>query len=141
MTPKRATPHQTKPSKVMSQNVEKTRYSDEELEEFKTLLEDKLARAKEQLDFYLKQLSEMADNPDSKVKGLDDGIGTAENERLTTMAARQKKHIQHLENALIRIQNKVYGVCRVTGKLISKERLRAVPHATLSIEAKQNRKK
>lgn len=125
----------------MSQNIEKTRYSDEELEEFKDLLEKKLARAKEQLDFYLKQLSEMADNPDSKIKGLDDGIGTAENERLTTMAARQKKHIQHLENALIRIQNKVYGVCRVTGKLISKERLRAVPHATLSIEAKQNRKK
>ena len=125
----------------MSQKVEKTRYSDEELEEFKAILEKKLARAKEQLDFYMKQLSEMADNPDSKVKGLDDGIGTAENERLTTMAARQKKHIQHLENALIRIQNKAYGVCRETGKLISKERLRAVPHATLSIEAKQKRKK
>ncbi len=125
----------------MSDIDRKTRYSDEELEEFKDLIEKKLKRAKEQLDFYQKQLSDMADNPDSKIKGLDDGIGTAENERLSSMAARQKKHIQHLENALIRIQNKAYGVCRITGKLISKERLRAVPHATLSIEAKQNRKK
>jgi RNA polymerase-binding transcription factor DksA len=64
-----------------------------------------------------------------------------ESERLYTNAARQRKLIRHLENALIRIENKVYGVCRNTGKLISKERLRAVPHATLSIEAKQNRKK
>ncbi len=124
----------------MSKNGKKTRYSDEELEEFRELIEKKLNKAKEQLNFYLTQLAEMADNPDSKIKGLDDGIGTAENERLSTMAARQKKHIQHLENALIRIQNKVYGVCRVTGKLISKERLRAVPHATLSIEAKVKRK-
>lgn len=124
----------------MSQNAEKTRYTDEELEEFRVLIEKKLERAKEQLEFYLIQLSEMADNQDSKIKGLDDGIGTIESERLTSMAGRQKKLIQHLENALIRIDNKVYGVCRVTGKLISKERLRAVPHATLSIEAKQSRK-
>ena len=124
----------------MSKNGKKTRYSDEELEEFRELIEKKLNKAKEQLSFYLTQLAEMADNPDSKIKGLDDGIGTAENERLSSMAARQKKHIQHLENALIRIQNKVYGVCRVTGKLISKERLRAVPHATLSIEAKVKQK-
>ncbi|MCB0587555.1 MAG: TraR/DksA C4-type zinc finger protein [Phaeodactylibacter sp.] len=125
----------------MNQKAEKTRYSDEELEEFRVLIEKKLGRAQEQLQFYLDQLSELADNPDSKVKGLDDGIGTAESERLTNMAGRQRKHIQHLENALIRIRNKAYGVCRVTGKLISKERLRAVPHATLSIEAKQNRPK
>ena len=125
----------------MNKNAEKTRYSDEELEEFRVLIEKKLGRAQEQLQFYLDQLSELADNPDSKVKGLDDGIGTAESERLTNMAGRQRKHIQHLENALIRIRNKAYGVCRVTGKLISKERLRAVPHATLSIEAKQNRPK
>jgi len=125
----------------MRKNGKKTRYSDEELEEFRKLIEEKLNMAKEQLDFYLNQLSDMADNPDSKIKGLDDGIGTAENERLSSMAARQRKHIQHLENALIRIQNKVYGVCRETGKLISKERLRAVPHATLSIEAKEKRKR
>ncbi len=123
----------------MNQKVEKTRYSDEELEEFRLLISKKLDRAQEQLEFYLEQMSELADNPDAKIKGLDDGIGTLESERLTQMAARQRKHIQHLENALIRIQNKAYGICRVTGKLISKERLRAVPHATLSIEAKQNR--
>ena len=125
----------------MSQNGEKTRYSDEELDEFRTLIEKKLERAKEQLEFYMTQLSEMAEKGDAKIKGLDDGIGTAENERTTSLAARQKKHIQHLETALIRIQNKVYGVCRETGKLISKERLKAVPHATLSIAAKQNRKR
>jgi RNA polymerase-binding transcription factor DksA len=125
----------------MSQNGEKTRYSDEELDEFRILIEKKLERAKEQLEFYMTQLSEMTEKGDAKIKGLDDGIGTAENERTTSLAARQKKHIQHLENALIRIQNKVYGVCRETGKLISKERLKAVPHATLSIAAKQNRKR
>jgi DnaK suppressor protein len=124
---------------VMNQNAEKTRYSDRELEEFRVLIQEKLDKAREQLQFYMDQLAEMADNEDSKVKGLDDGIGTAENERLNAMAARQKKHIQHLENALIRIQNKAYGICRETGKLISKERLRAVPHATLSIEAKHRR--
>lgn len=121
----------------MSQNADKTRYSDEELEEFRSLIEEKLVKARQQVEFYLNQLSEMADNPDAKIKGLDDGIGTAESERLTNMAARQKKYIQHLENALIRIQNKVYGICRVSGKLISKDRLKAVPHATLSIQAKQ----
>lgn len=121
----------------MSRKESKTRYSDEELEEFKVLIEEKLQNAKKQVEFYLTQLSDMADNSDNKIKGLDDGIGTAESERLTNMAARQKKYIKHLENALIRIQNKVYGICRVTGKLIAKDRLKAVPHATLSIEAKQ----
>ncbi|MEM9920031.1 MAG: TraR/DksA C4-type zinc finger protein [Bacteroidota bacterium] len=121
----------------MNGKAEKTRYSDQELEEFEQLIDGKLKDAKQQLEFYKKQLSDMADNPDSKVKGLDDGTGTAESERLTSMAARILKHIQHLENAKIRISNKVYGICRVTGKLISKERLRAVPHATLSIAAKQ----
>jgi len=123
----------------MSQNKDKTRYSDEELDEFRQLIEEKLEKANDQLRFYKQQIAEMADNPDSKIKGLDDGIGTAESERLYNMAARQRKHIQHLDNALIRIKNKVYGVCRETGKLISKERLRAVPHATLSIEAKNSR--
>lgn len=121
------------------QNADKSRYSDEELNEFKELIDKKLNRAKDQLNFYLSQLNESADNEDGKIRGLDDGIGTIENEQLNTMAARQVKLIQHLENALIRIQNKVYGVCRVTGKLISKQRLKAVPHATLSIEAKTKR--
>jgi DnaK suppressor protein len=122
----------------MSESVPKTRYTDEELHEFDNLIDEKLIKAKDQLSFYLNQLKELSENPDAKIKGLDDGISTSEVERLTTMAGRQKKHIQHLENAKIRIKNKVYGICRVTGKLISKERLRAVPHATLSIEAKQD---
>jgi RNA polymerase-binding transcription factor DksA len=125
----------------MNQTIEgKTRYSDEELKEFEDLINEKLAEARKQLDFIQKQLDELADNPDSKIKGLDDAIGSAESERLYNMAARQQKHIQHLENALIRVKNKVYGICRESGKLISKERLRAVPHATLSIEAKQKRR-
>ena len=121
----------------MSPKAEKTKYTEKELSEFQSIIDDKLVKAKEQLSFYLMQLGDLADNQDSKAKGLDDSTGTVEAERLTTLAARQKKHIQHLENAKIRIQNKVYGICRVTGKLISKQRLRAVPHATLSIEAKQ----
>jgi RNA polymerase-binding transcription factor DksA len=124
-----------------NEQQQKTRYSDDELQEFKELIEEKLVAARRQLDYYLNQMVDMADNPDIKIKSLDDGVGTVESERLNSMASRQRKHIQHLENALVRIQNKVYGVCRETGKLISKERLRAVPHATLSIEAKQSRKK
>ena len=123
----------------MDNTGDKTRYSDEELEEFKVLIENKLVKAKEQLNFYLDQLGELSENQTAKIKGLDDGNGTTEVERLNTLAARQRKHIHHLENALLRIQNKVYGVCRVSGKLISKGRLMAVPHATLSIHAKQAR--
>ncbi len=119
---------------------EKNRYNAKELKEFESIIDKKLEVAKEQLQFYLNQLGEMADNPDSKVKGLDDGLGSLQNEQITTLAGRLQKHIQHLENAKIRIKNKAYGICRVTGKLISKERLKAVPHATLSIEAKQKQR-
>lgn len=119
--------------------INKTRYSDEELIEFRVLIEGKLKRAKEQFDYLRNQMEDLADNPDNKLKGLDDATGVRETEHLNTSAARLQKHIQHLENALIRIQHKVYGVCRATGKLISKQRLKAVPHATLSIEAKENR--
>ena len=121
-------------------NEEKTRYTDKELAEFESIIDKKLEIAREQLEFYKNQLQELADNPDAKIKGLDDGITTMESERINQMAARQRKLIQHLENAKIRIKNKVYGICRETGKLISKERLKAVPHATLSIEAKQTQK-
>lgn len=119
--------------------VEKTRYSDIELEEFKALIESKLVKAKEELDLYRVQLNDQGDSADAKTRGLDDGIGTVEIERMNTLAARQKKYIQHLENALIRIENKVYGICRESGKLIKKDRLKAVPHATLSIDAKKSR--
>ena len=118
---------------------EKTRYNAKELKEFEALIDAKLEVSREQLQFYLSQLEERADNPDSKVKGLDDGLGAQQNEQTSVLAGRLQKHIQHLENAKIRIINKVYGICRVSGKLISAERLKAVPHATLSIEAKQKR--
>ena len=122
---------------MLPEEPQKTRYNDKELEEFDQLIDQKLIVAREQLEFYLKQLEDMAENPDNKIKGLDDGLSSLESERISSMASRQQKLIQHLENAKIRIKNKVYGICRETGKLISKERLRAVPHATLSIEAKQ----
>ncbi len=123
----------------MANKTDKTRYTDDELKEFQALIEGKLNHAKEQFVFYKNQLKEISEGEEAKLKGLDDGISTTENERISTLAGRTKKHIQHLENALLRIQNKVYGICRETGKLISKERLKAVPHATLSIEAKQKR--
>ena len=120
--------------------TERTRYSDADLDEFKNLITGNLKKAEEELVFYKNQLAERADGDNAKLKGLDDGNVSAEVERITQMAARQGKLIKHLQNALIRIENKVYGVCRETGKLISKERLRAVPHATLSIQAKMQRK-
>ncbi len=119
----------------------KTAYSENELLEFKAVIEKKLKKAKDELAFYEDELKSFADNEDSRTRGLDDGIATTENSRMATLVARQNKFIQNLENALIRIENKTYGVCRQSGKLISKARLMAVPHATLSMEAKQNRKK
>ncbi len=127
-------------AKLPKNAVQKSRYSDAELAEFDQLIDEKLIVAREQLEFYLKQLEDMAENPDNKIKSLDDGMSSLESERISSMAARQQKLLQHLENAKIRIKNKVYGICRETGRLISKERLRAVPHATLSIEAKQAQK-
>ncbi len=119
----------------------KTHYSDTELKEFRILIEKKLSRAQKEMAFYREQLLETADNADAKIRGLDDGAGVVEKDRIATLAGRQQKYIQHLENAIIRIENKVFGICRETGKLISKERLRAVPHTTLSMEAKTARKK
>jgi len=115
------------------------RYSNDELAEFEQLINKKISQAQEQLDYYMNQIRDLGANNDSKVKGLDDGTSTLESERIYTMASRQRKLIQHLENAKLRIKNKVYGICRDTGELISKERLRAVPHATLSIKAKESR--
>lgn len=118
---------------------QKNRYSKDELEEFRLLIDQKLEKAKKEHAYYRKQIEELAESPEAKVKGLDDGIGAVETERLYTMASRQRKLISHLENAKIRIINKTFGVCRDSGELISKERLKAVPHATLSIKAKQKR--
>ncbi|MBR5324662.1 MAG: TraR/DksA C4-type zinc finger protein [Muribaculaceae bacterium] len=123
---------------------EKTRYSDEELEEFKVLIKEKLEDARN----YYNSLKEAIVNSDGNdtsdtsptFKVLEEGASTLNKEEAGQLAQRQMKFIQHLEAALIRIENKTYGVCRETGKLIPKERLRAVPHATLSVDAKNNRR-
>ena len=128
----------------MAKTDKKNRYSSEELKEFEELILDKLAKAKKELDFIRSTLSKKedtgTDSTASTVKVLEDGADTAEKENLTQLAARQSKFIKNLENALIRIKNGTYGVCIDTGKLISKERLKAVPHTQHSIEAKLNRK-
>ena len=123
---------------------EKTHYTDEELEEFKAIILEKMALAKREYDQIMDELTHRSGNgiddtmPTYKV--LEEGSSTQTKEELTNMAARQQKFIQGLQAALMRIENKTYGICRVTGKLIPKERLRAVPHATLTIEAKMAQK-
>jgi len=119
----------------------KDRYSDDELEEFKGIINKKLDEARRDYDL-LKQTLANTDNNGTEdtspsFKMIEDGSETLSREETAQLASRQEKFIKHLEDALLRIRNKTYGICRVTGKLISKERLRLVPHATLSIEAKQ----
>lgn len=122
------------------ENSNKTRYSDSELQEFKELIQEKLRMAKEEFNSLTSSLSSPNANGTEDTSGayktLEDGSATMEKEQINQLAARQKKFIDNLENALVRIENKTYGICRETGKLIQKERLRAVPHATLSMEAK-----
>jgi len=122
----------------------RTKYSEEELKEFETLILEKLERAKKELVYIKESLSrkndESSDNSNSNLKLLEDGADTLEKENFSQLAARQMKFIQQLEFAVIRIKNGTYGVCIETGKLIPKERLRAVPHTQHSIEAKLNRK-
>lgn len=119
---------------------EKTKYSEEELKEFEELINEKLDKAKKELNYIKETLSRSndsgTDNTSGNSKLLEDGADTMEKESLSQLAARQQKFINNLENALIRIKNGTYGVCVDTGKLISKERLRAVPHTMHSIEAK-----
>ncbi|MEP2773625.1 MAG: TraR/DksA C4-type zinc finger protein [Fulvivirga sp.] len=119
---------------------EKTRYSDEELKEFEELINEKLDKARNELKILKGTLNrsndEGTDSTAGNTKVLEDGADTAEKENLSQLAARQQKFINNLENALVRIKNGTYGICTVSGKLISKERLKAVPHTTQSIEAK-----
>ena len=123
----------------------KTRYTDEELEEFRTIINDKLAIARDSYNKMMRQLMNQdtndVDDTSPTYKALEEGSLTQSKEELVNMAARQQKFIQGLEAALARIQNKTYGIDRITGELIPKERLRAVPHATLSVESKNARKK
>lgn len=122
--------------------AERTRYSDEELEEFRDLILKKLEKAKEEYEVLRASITNSDGNdvtdtsPTFKV--LEEGAATLSKEEAGRLAQRQMKFIQNLQAALIRIENKTYGICRETGKLIPKERLRAVPHATLSIEAKNS---
>jgi len=124
---------------------EKTRYSKEELEEFKQIILKKLEKAREDLALLVEaytNTSESGTNDTSPTfKVLEEGREVLSKEENSRPAARQQRFITNLENALIRIENGTYGICRETGKLISKERLRAVPHATLSIEAKMKKRR
>ncbi len=122
----------------------KNRYSDEELKEFKELILGKLSTAQEDYEMYRNSLTQSDGNDTQDTsptfKVLEEGAATLSKEEAGKLAQRQLKFIQHLQAALIRIENKTYGICRDTGRLISKERLRAVPHATLCIDAKNNQK-
>lgn len=124
----------------MVENVEKTRYSDEELAEFRQIILEKLSKAKEEYEQLRAAVTNSNDVSDTSptFKILEEGASTLSKEEAGRLAQRQMKFIQNLQSALIRVENKTYGICRETGKLIPKERLRAVPHATLSIEAKNS---
>lgn len=119
---------------------ERLRYSDSDLQEFKQLIQDKINKAEKDLALinqnFLNNQNNGTDDTSPTFKAFEEGAETLSKEQNAILAGRQEKFLRDLKNALIRIENKTYGVCRVTGKLIPKERLRAVPHATLSIEAK-----
>ncbi|MBE9481035.1 MAG: TraR/DksA C4-type zinc finger protein [Bacteroidetes bacterium] len=125
---------------VIKEKRKKTRYSDQELQEFKEIILEKLAKAKNDLqmltDAYTNNNEHGTNDTSPTFKVLEEGYQVLSKEENSKLAARQQKFINNLENALIRIENKTYGICRATGKLISKERLKIVPHATLSIDAK-----
>ena len=124
--------------------VAKNRYSDEELQEFKELILEKLKIAQSDYEMYKTSITQSDGNDTQDTsptfKVLEEGAATLSKEESGKLAQRQLKFIQHLQAALIRIENKTYGICRDTGNLIGKERLRAVPHATLSMDAKMNQK-
>ncbi len=129
------------PIKRSTVDITRTRYSDQELKDFKTLISDKLEKARAELKQIQTNITKEDENgtadTENRFGGMEDGAGTLEREYLNQMATRLGTYIGHLEKALMRIENKTYGICRVTGKLIAKERLLAVPHATLSLEAKE----
>ena len=123
---------------------QKVRYSDKELEEFRVLIADKIEKAQRDLDLiksaYMNDGNNGTDDTSPTFKAFEEGSETMSKEANTQLAIRQEKFLRDLRNAMIRIENKTYGICRVTGKLINPERLKFVPHATLSIEAKNMQK-
>jgi RNA polymerase-binding transcription factor DksA len=129
----------------METETKKTRYSDSELAEFKDLIEKKLEKAQHDLEMlteaYINNNEHGTNDTSPTFKVLEEGNSVLTKEENSKLAIRQEKFIQNLKMALLRIENKTYGICRETGKLISKERLRSVPHATLSIDAKKSRPK
>lgn len=128
---------------IMGEDV-KVRYSDKELEEFRDIIEKKIETARQHLELlrssYMNDGNNGTDDTSPTFKAFEEGSETMSKEANTQLAIRQEKFIRDLKNALLRIENKTYGICRVTGKLINKERLKLVPHATLSIEAKNMQK-
>ncbi|OYT12532.1 MAG: molecular chaperone DnaK [Bacteroidetes bacterium 4572_112] len=128
----------------MNEETKRPRYTDEDLKEFKVLIEGKLIEAKENLELLIEAYTNTGNGTEDTApsfKVLEEGNSVRSKEENAQMAARQQKFIKNLENALLRIKNKTYGICRETGNLISKERLRSVPHATLSIDAKMSQGK
>ena len=119
---------------------ERTRYSDADLQEFKAIIQQKIEKAEKDLallrESFINDQNNGTDDTSPTIKAFEEGAETLSKEQNAILAGRQEKFIRDLKHALIRIENKTYGICRVTGKLIDKERLKAVPHATLSIEAK-----
>lgn len=126
---------------AISKQKSMVRYSDEDLAEFKALIEDKLAKGEEELASRLAQLTELSENAHGQQSGdwTDESTNHAEMELLNNIVVRQQTFVQNLRNALLRIQNKTYGICTITGQLIDKKRLLLVPHATKSVEGKMNR--
>ena len=127
-----------------TETVEKTRYNDAELLEFKDIINNKLTKARDELNYLLDSIKSPSENATDDNFGqnklTEDNAMGAEKEQISQLAERQRKFLKNLEDALTRIENKTYGICRETGKLISKERLKAVPHTTLSMEAKLKQK-
>lgn len=135
-------PKKEEPKPFINNKDTRTRYNDKELNEFKEIIVDKLNEAKADYDLLKQTLTNTdnhgTDDTSPTFKLLEDGSDMLSKEEVAQLASRQEKYIVSLQNALVRIQNKTYGICRVTGKLIPKERLRSVPHATLSMDAKIN---
>jgi RNA polymerase-binding protein DksA len=132
-------------SEEQDNQPKKARYSDAELEEFRQVIQEKLDKARQDYEHYLEAVKNPNDhgveehNPSNKM--FEETNAASDKEYMSQLAERQRKFIQNLEDALVRIENKTYGVCRVTGELIAKERLKAVPHTTISIKAKQEENK